>query len=185
MEVEQLCRLSQFEGGKGVGYLRACIGRVWRCGGGSPAGLLPFRSGGRGRTAPPPWKDALGGLLVGSQSFAMRVRRLLVDRQVDQEVPQLQCFRARPSLDRIVAVVAAHFGCGPGGWLPGTRSDGMDRAAAAYLARRRFGYPMVAIAKVLGYKGHGSVRTAVARVEAAGKGFQQTLATLEKHLANS
>ena len=34
--------------------------------------------------------------------------------------------------------------------------------------------PMVAIAKVLGYKGHGGGRTAVARVEveAVGKGFQ-------------
>ncbi len=134
---------------------------------------------------PAPWKDALGGLLVGSQSFAMRVRRLLGDRPADQEVPHVQRLRARPSLDRIVAVVAEHFGCAAGGWLPGTRSDGMDRAAAAYLARRRFGYPMVAIAKVLGYKGHGGVRTAAARVEAAGKGFQQTLATLEKHLANS
>ena len=37
-----------------------------------------------------PWKNALGGLLVGSASFAMRVRRLLAHRQADQEVPQLE-----------------------------------------------------------------------------------------------
>ena len=154
-------------------------------------GYCRFVQAGVAEPPPAPWKDALGGLLVGSQSFAMRVRRLLGDRQADQEVPHVQRLRARPSLDRIVAVVAEHFGCAAGGWLPGTRSDAMDRAAAAYLARRRFGYPMVGdregpwIQGVLGYKGHGGVRTAAARVEAAGKGFQQTLATLEKHLANS
>ena len=83
-----------------------------------------------------------------------------------------------------MAVVAEHFGCAAGGWRPGTRSDAPGRAAAAYLARRRFGYPMLVIAKALGYKAHGGVRTAVARVEAAGKGIQQTLATLEKQLAS-
>ena len=130
-----------------------------------------------------PWQDALGGLLVGSQSFAMRIRRLLGDRPADREVPQVQELRARPALDRIVAVVAEHFGCA-GGWPPGTRSDALGRAAAAYLARRRFGYPMVAIARALGYKGHGGVRTAVARVETAGIDIEQTLATLERCLAN-
>ena len=37
----------------------------------------------------------------------LRVRRLLGDRQIDQEVPQVQRLRARPSLDRIVAVEEA------------------------------------------------------------------------------
>jgi hypothetical protein len=38
----------------------------------------------------------------------------------------------------------------------------LGRAAAAYLARRRFGYPMVGIARALGYGGKSGVRTAVA-----------------------
>ncbi|MGO9109517.1 MAG: hypothetical protein ACLP9L_09805 [Thermoguttaceae bacterium] len=42
---------------------------------------------------------------------------------------------------------------------------------------------MAAIAKAPGYKRHDGVRTAVARVEAAGKGIEQKLATLEKDLA--
>ena len=43
MEMEQLRRLSQPEGGVGVGYLRARVGRVRRCGWGSTAALLPVR----------------------------------------------------------------------------------------------------------------------------------------------
>ncbi len=131
-----------------------------------------------------PWKNALGGLLVGSESFAMRVRRLLADRQADQDVPQLEGLRARPSLDRIVGAVADHFGCAADEWSSGRRSDAIGRAVAAYLARRRFGYPMGAIAEALGYRRHSSVGTAVSRVEAAGGSIGEALASLEEQLAN-
>lgn len=139
-----------------------------------------------GVSEPPrsPWKNALGGLLVGSESFAMRVRRLLADRQADQDVPQLERLRARPALDRIVSAVAAHYGCAADEWSSGRRSDGIARAVAAYLARRRFGYPMAAIAKALGYRGHGSVGTAVSRVETAGSSLCEALASLEEQLTN-
>jgi hypothetical protein len=43
---------------------------------------------------------------------------------------------------------------------------------------------MVEIAKGLGYSGLSGVGTAVARAEAAGKGIQKTIATLEKLIAN-
>ena len=69
-----------------------------------------------------------------------------------------------------------HFGCDPARWSPGTRSDAWDRATAAYLARQRFGYPMGAIARALGYRGHSSVRTAVSRVESAGASVKEILA---------
>ncbi len=131
-----------------------------------------------------PWKKAVGGFLVGSESFAMRVRRLLDGRQADPEVPQVRALRRRPGLDRIVAVVAEHFGCGREEWSSGRRSDALGRAAAAYLARCRFGYSLVETAKALGYRGHSGVGTAVARVEAAGKSIHETLETLEKRLAS-
>ncbi|MGA2255238.1 MAG: hypothetical protein ABSG53_11295 [Thermoguttaceae bacterium] len=60
----------------------------------------------------------------------------------------------------------------------------MGRAVAAYLAWRRFGYPMAVIARALGDRGHSGLRTAVARIEAAGRSIYATLATLEKQLAN-
>jgi hypothetical protein len=139
-----------------------------------------------GVDAPPtsPWKNAVGGFLVGSESFALRVRRLLDGRRADPEVPQVEALRQRPALDRIVAVVAEHFGCAPEEWSSGRRSDAIGRSAAAYLARRRFGYSMVEIAETLGDSGHSGVGTAVARVEAAGRSIHETLATLEKRLAN-
>jgi putative transposase len=46
-------------------------------------------------------------------------------------------------------------------------------------------YSMVEIAKSLGYSGHSGVGTAVARVEAAGRGIHQTLADLERRLASA
>jgi len=46
-----------------------------------------------------------------------------------------QPLRVRPSLDRIVRVVAEQFRCAPGGWPAGTRSYAIGRAAAAYLGR--------------------------------------------------
>jgi chromosomal replication initiation ATPase DnaA len=122
--------------------------------------------------------------LVGSESFAARVRQLLGDRRADAEVPQVEALRARPSLDRIVAVVGEQFGCAPRDWTSRTRSDALGRAAAAYLARCRFGYSMAAVAEALGYRGQSGVGTAVARVEAAGRGMEETLAKLEKRLAN-
>ncbi len=139
-----------------------------------------------GITDPPaaPWKNAFGGLLVGSESFAMRVRRLLGKRGSDRELPQLQPLRARPALERIVAVVAERLGCKADEWTSGRRSDAIGRAAAAYLARRRYGYSSTEIARVLGYRGPSSVGAAVARIEAAGKDVDATLAKLQKQLSN-
>ena len=56
--------------------------------------------------------------------------------------------------------------------------------AAAYLARRHFGYPLTAmIAGALGYRGHNGVGSAVARVEAGREGLQRTIAALGRRLA--
>jgi len=156
------------------------LGEFGGCGAEARRRYCRFVQAGVGEPPRCPWRDALGGLLVGSQSFAMRVRRLLGDRAADREVPQVERLRQRPSLDEIAAVAAEHFGC-----APGTRSDDLGRAAAAYLARRRFGYSMVAIARALGYRGHSSVQTAVARVESRAEGVRTTLASLEKHFANA
>jgi putative transposase len=46
-----------------------------------------------------PWATALGGLIVGSERFAMRIRRLLEGRRLDADVPQLGRVRPRPTLE--------------------------------------------------------------------------------------
>ena len=105
--------------------------------------------------------------------------------QADPEVPQVEVLRPRPALDRIVTVVAEHFDCTSEAWASGRRSDALGRAAAAYLARWRFGYPMVAIASALGYRGHSSVRAAVARLEAASGKHPRETRSSGKRLANT
>ena len=81
-------------------------------------------------------------------------------------------------------VVAAQFGRDPAGWTEGTRSDDPSRAAAAYLARRRFGYAAREVAEALGYRSHGGVRNALARIEAAGPRLHVALEALERQLVN-
>ena len=133
---------------------------------------------------PSPFADAVAGLVVGSAAFVARIRRLLDDQPADEALPALDTLRRRPSLERIAEVVAAHFGRGHTRWAPGTRSDDVSRAVAAYLARRRFGYRARAVAQAFGYRSHGSVRNAVARIESANADLLGTVAVLYRELAN-
>ena len=138
-----------------------------------------------GVAAPPasPFAAAVGGLVVGSQSFVERVKGLLGPRAAEAALPQLAPLRCRPSLERIAAAVAGHFGQDAAAWTPGTRSDDAGRAVAACLARRRFGYSVKQVAEALGYRSHGGVRGAIARVEAGGEALQRTLAELAARLS--
>ena len=67
-------------------------------------------------------------------------------------------------------------------WSPGRRSDDASRAVAAYLARRRFGYPAGTVAEALGYRNASSIPRAVARVESGNQRLQRTVAKLERSL---
>lgn len=126
-----------------------------------------------------PFARAVGGLLVGSDTFVARIGRLLADRPHDPELPELRQLRARPSLDLIISVVCEHFGCQRSDWQPGSRVNDAGRAVAAYLARCRFGHPAGEIARALGYRGHSSVGTAVKRVESGTADLKNAAAELE------
>ena len=77
-------------------------------------------------------------------------------------------------LEDIVDGVATYFGHDRSLWRPGRRVDDASRAVAAYLARCRFGYRASEVAEPLGYRGHGGVHTAVARVEAGSAQLRKT-----------
>jgi REP element-mobilizing transposase RayT len=128
-----------------------------------------------------PFARARAGLLVGSETFVARVRKLLDDKPDSPELPQLRKLRPRPSPEAIISVVCDHFGVDQSAWTPGKRVDDASRSMAAYLARRRFGYAAGEIARALGYRSHGSVNTAVRRVESAAN-LSRTAARLEKRL---
>ncbi len=131
---------------------------------------------------PSPFAGALGGLLVGSERFVRRVRGLLRDRPDDDALPELATLKRRPALERIVETVAAHFGHDASTWQPRRRVDDASRAVAAYLARRHFGYPAVEVGPALGYRGHGGVHSAVARVETGSDELKQTVEKLARKL---
>jgi len=130
-----------------------------------------------------PFVDAIGGLLVGSMAFLDRIQGLIEGRPTDKAVPQLANLRARPSLGAICGAVASHFGRAAESWAEGTRSDDASRAVAAYLARRHFGYSARDVAAALGYRSHGSVRNALARVEGAAA-LSGAVQALYRRLAN-
>lgn len=132
-----------------------------------------------------PFDDAEGGLLVGSSAFVDRVRRLLGEKPDDLDLPQLGQLRPRPALLTIRAAVAAHFDVDAADWVPGHRSNHAARAVAAYLARRRFGYPATAVAAALGYRDHGGVGQAIRRVEHGTAQLQRTVGRLEKRLLST
>jgi len=130
-----------------------------------------------------PFGDAFRGLLLGSSAFVDRVRRLLDEKPEDPGIPELQHLRRRPTLERIMAVVAEHFDVDPAEWVPGHRSNAAARAVAAYLARRCFGYPATTVAAALGYRDHGGVGGAVRRIERGTTQLQRTAKRLEKLLS--
>jgi len=109
----------------------------------------------------------------------LRVRAHLVINYCRAGRPRL-CFRdgktvthlapvgeAPPATPLAVICVAAaiQFGREVDSWAVGTRSDDASRAVAAYLAHRRLGYAACEVAGALGYRSHGSVCNALARVE--------------------
>ncbi len=63
--------------------------------------------------------------------------------------------------------------------------NGMARrlAAAAYLARRRFGYSATAVAAALGYRGHSSVHYAIGRIEQGGPRLSGIVSEIEGRIA--
>lgn len=125
-----------------------------------------------------PFAAAVRGLVLGSQRFVERVKGLVGQRAPDAALPQLASFRCRPSLEQIATAAAEQFGRDATTWTPGRRSDDAGRAVVAYLARRCFGYPVKQVAEALGYRSHGGVRGALARVEAGGDLLKRTVAEL-------
>jgi putative transposase len=131
-----------------------------------------------------PWRDAVEGLIVGGEEFVERVQAMLGARRPDRALPALEALRPRPSLERIVEMVAASFGAETDVWAPGRRCDDEARAVAAFLARRRYGYRARQVAEALGYTSHGGVLAAVRRIEAAAPAVRRRVSRLQENITN-
>ena len=141
-----------------------------------------FVRAGIDRPPPSPFRQAIGGLLVGSEKFASRIKRIVDAAPSDREVPDLRRLKSRPTLSQISAAVAEHFGYDVAPWTAGSRSDDAARAAAAYLARVRFGYSAKSVAEALSYRDSSGVSHAVKRIEAGTKKLRTTINRIESKL---
>jgi REP element-mobilizing transposase RayT len=131
---------------------------------------------------PSPFRKAIGGLLVGSEKFTSRIKRLLDATPDDREVPDLRRLKSRPTIPQILAAVADHYGYDQPGWAVGSRSDDAARPAAAYLARVRFGYSAKSVAKALNYRDSSGVSHAVKRIEDGTRKLHAAIDSLENKL---
>ncbi len=131
---------------------------------------------------PSPFREAIGGLLLGSEKFVARIQGLLGAGASDAELPSRKRLRSRPSLEQILEAVARHLGHDPASWSSGHRSDDASRAAAAYVARRRFGYSAKAVAAALGYRDASGVSHAIRRIEAGTDDVRKVVSRIEGSL---
>jgi chromosomal replication initiation ATPase DnaA len=90
----------------------------------------------------------------------------------------------RPPISDILQAVAKHFGYenDEPPWSAGSRSDDAARAAAAYLARVRFGYSATSVAKALNYRDSSGVSHAVRRIRNSRKKIRNTIQEIEEQL---
>ena len=193
VRAKAVARPEQYRWSSYQGYIRAAravpwvtyarvLGEFGRKATDARRGYARFVRAGTQEPPPSPFAGAMGGLLVGSERFIRKMRGLLRDRPDDDALPELALLKPRPALAKIAETVAAHFGHDAGLWRPGRRVDDASRAVATYLARRHFGYAAGEVATALGYRGHGGVHSAVARVEAGSDKLQKTAERLARKL---
>ena len=139
-------------------------------GGDTPAGRKAYRryvAEGLSGRLDSPFAAAVHGVVLGSDAFVARVRRMLADRSADADLPTLRRMQKGAEMARVVAAVVERLGGEPHRWLAGRRCDDISRAVAAYAARQATSLSGRQIADALGYRAGSSVTVACRRVEAA------------------
>ena len=153
--------------GRRLGWV--CYDRVLaEFGGDTAAGRRAYRqyiAEGLGRPLDSPLAKAVHGLVLGSDAFVAKVRRLVKQQADDEELPGLRRLKRPADMTAVVAAVTAHLGGDPANWRPGRRCDDISRAVAAYVARQATSRTLARIAEALGYRNSSSISVACRRVE--------------------
>jgi putative transposase len=126
-----------------------------------------FLEDGLGRKLDNPLSKAVHGLVLGSDEFVEKVRRMLAGRARHPEVPQLGRLLRDADLAGMVKRVCERMQVEPAGWRPGRRSGDLARAVCAYVVRRKSGARLQDLAAALGYRSQSAVTVACRRAEAA------------------
>lgn len=115
-----------------------------------------------------PLSRGLRGVVLGSPEFAGQVLRQFRRRGTsDVAAALVEQHRRRPSIGKVIRIVADVLDADPSRWVPGKRSNDMARAAAAYASRELTGASCTDIARALGYRNVSSIVRACCRVEKA------------------
>jgi REP element-mobilizing transposase RayT len=126
-----------------------------------------YVAAGIGRKLDNPVSRAVHGLVLGSDAFVKKVRKLVGATGKHPEVPQLGRLWGSEDLGKLVAQVAKSLKADTSRWEPGRRIDDPARALCAYAARRATGARLSELAKALGYRSPSAVTSACRRAEEA------------------
>jgi putative transposase len=126
-----------------------------------------YMAEGLGKKLDNPISKAAHGLVLGSDEFVKKVRKLLAGRGNDEEIPQIGRLGRGADLEALVERVCRRMKTDRASWRPGRRSDDLSRAICTYAVRRASGARIAKLAAVLGYRSASSVGAACRRVEAA------------------
>jgi putative transposase len=114
-----------------------------------------------------PVSRAVHGLVLGSDAFVKKVRRLVAGRGRHPEVPQLGLLGRAVDLGELVDRVGRKLKADRSSWRPGRRSNDVSRALCAHVVRAVSGARLPELAAALGYRNPSAVSVACRRAEAA------------------
>lgn len=146
-----------------------CYGRVLaEFGGDTSQGRRAYRqyiAEGLARELDNPLAKAVHGLVLGSDAFVAKIRRLAAQHEDTAELPVLRRLKRPADMSAVIVAVTARFGGDAANWRPGRRCDDIARAVAAYIARQATSNSSKQIADALGYRNPSSISVACRRVE--------------------
>jgi REP element-mobilizing transposase RayT len=128
-----------------------------------------FMAAGLGRKLNNPVSKAAHGLVLGSDEFVRKVRRMLSGREVRAEVPTLGRLRRDVDLKALVERLARRLGAESSAWQPGRKVNDLARAKCAYALRQATGARHRELAAALGYRSASSVGAACRLVQEAAR----------------
>jgi REP element-mobilizing transposase RayT len=142
---------------------------------------------GLGRKLDNPVSRAVHGLVLGSDAFVKKVRKMVAGRGGHPEVPHLGKLGRAANLDELVELVSRKLKAERSLWRPGRRTDDPARAICAYVVRKVSGARVRDLAAALGYRSPSAVSVACRRAEAAMRSGQvrQQVDDLVRHAATN
>ncbi|MBS3908806.1 MAG: transposase [Actinobacteria bacterium] len=94
---------------------------------------------------PSPWSSLVGQIYMGSENFLSELEKSLREKDICEEVPVSQRYPVRPTMDKILELVAKFYGVDPVDTKT-PRAKGAARDTAIYLCRQLGGYDLKTIA---------------------------------------